>query len=272
MFKKGCCIPGGSFMPQGVASVETAYDIMKGGFDTAIGHGYDFAEATVGLIMKLSPEELDRAVANHLIFDVANSFIPPTLPICHTMKSEPQKLEAYVDEAMRRMKLLGCSMVIFGSGAARRLPADMPREEAVALLDDFLRLCDRLAAKHGVTVALEPLNRDETDYMNSVAEGYAIAKRLALPNVKLLADAYHMAKEGESTDILAEVQDILVHVHISEPDRAYPGKSEAGSDYLRAFRDALAATSYRARVSVECTFADFPADSGAAFAFVKETF
>ena len=31
MFKKGCCIPGGSFMPQGVASVETAYDIMKGG-------------------------------------------------------------------------------------------------------------------------------------------------------------------------------------------------------------------------------------------------
>ncbi|MBE6612899.1 MAG: sugar phosphate isomerase/epimerase [Ruminococcaceae bacterium] len=272
MFRKGCCVPGGSFMPQGVASVETAYDIMKGGHDTAKSHGYDFAEATVGLIMKLSEEELARAVENRLTFEVANSFIPPTLPICETMKNAPEKLESYVDEAMRRMKLLGCGMVIFGSGAARRIPEAMDRAEAEEYLDNFLRLCNKMAEKHDVTVALEPLNRDETNYMTSVAEGYAIAKRLALPRVRLLADAYHMAKEGESTDVLAKVQDILVHVHISEPDRSYPGKSASGGDYLRAFSAALAATSYRARVSVECTFSDFVTDSGAAFAFVNKEF
>ncbi len=270
MYRKGCCIPGGSFMPQGVASVETAFDIMKGGYDTAIKHGYDFAEATVGLIMKLSEEELARAVEAKLQFEVANSFIPPTLPICETMKNEPEKLEAYVEEAMRRMNLLGCGMVIFGSGAARRIPDTMNRAAAEALLDEFILMCNRIAKKHSVIVALEPLNTDETNYMNSVAEGYEIARRLGLSNVKLLADAYHMSKENEPFEVLASVQDILVHVHVSEPDRSYPGKT--GGEYLKKFARALSLTTYDARVSVECTFADFVTDSGEAYKFVKETF
>jgi len=270
MYRIGCCVPGGSFMPQGVASVETAYDIMKGGYDTAMRHGYDFAEATVGLIMKLDADELARAVENKLTFEVANSFIPPTLPICETMKNDPDKLRAYVAEAMRRMKLLGCGMVIFGSGAARRIPEGMDLAEAHALLDSFLVMCDALAGEHGVLVVLEPLNTSETNFMTSVAEGYAIAKRLALPNVRLLADAYHMAKENESTDILKKVEDILVHVHVSEPDRSYPGKTDC--TYLKDFARALAATTYAGRVSVECTYADFPADSGAAYHFVRENF
>nr|MBQ4319057.1 sugar phosphate isomerase/epimerase [Clostridia bacterium] len=270
MYRKGCCVPGGSFMPQGVASVETAYDIMKGGYDTAMKHGYDFAEATVGLIMKLSAEELDRAVENKLTFEVANSFIPPTLPICENMKNSPEKLEEYVDEAMRRMNLLGCGMVIFGSGGARRIPDGMDRAEAEALLDKFIIMCNKMAVKHNVIVALEPLNTGETNYMNSVEAGYEIAKRLNLSNVKLLADAYHMSKESEPLEILNKVQDILVHVHVSEPDRSYPGKT--GGEYLRKFAKALESTTYSARVSVECTYADFPTDSGEAYKFVAEVF
>jgi len=270
MYRKGCCVAGGSFMPQGVASVETAYDIMKGGYDTAIRHGYDFAEATVGLIMKLTEDELKRAVESGLTFEVANSFIPPTLPICETMKTEPQKLEAYVDEAMRRMNLLGCGIVIFGSGAARRIPEGMNVAAAQALLDEFIILCNKLAVKHNVIVALEPLNTGETNYMNSVADGYEIVKRLNLSNIKLLADAYHMSKENEPLEVLKAVEDVLVHVHVSEPDRSYPGKT--GGEYLKQFALALGRTSYRGRVSVECTFADFPTDSGEAYKFVAQTF
>jgi len=270
MYRKGCCVPGGSFMPQGVASVETAYDIMKSGYDTAMAHGYDFAEATVGLIMKLSDEELKRAVDNKLRFEVANSFIPPTIPICETMKNDPKKLEDYVDEAMRRMNLLGCEMVIFGSGGARRIPDGMNRAAAEALLDEFILLCDRLAKAHNVIVALEPLNTDETNYMNSVAEGYEITRRLNLTNVKLLADAYHMSKEKEPLEVLSKVENVLVHVHVSEPDRSYPGKT--GGEYLKKFAKALMMTSYKGRVSVECTFGDFVSDSGEAFKFVKEVF
>ena len=66
------------------------------------------------------------------------------------------------------------------------------------------------------------------------------------------------------------VEDVLVHVHVSEPDRSYPGKT--GGEYLKQFALALGRTSYRGRVSVECTFADFPTDSGEAYKFVAQTF
>jgi len=250
--------------------VETAYDIMKSGYDTAMSHGYDFAEATVGLIMKLDENELKRAVENKLVFEVANSFIPPTLPICETMKNDPDKLRAYVSEAMRRMKLLGCTMVIFGSGAARRIPEGMELSEGEALLEGFLKMCNSLAAEYGLYVVLEPLNSAETNYMTSVAEGYAIAKRLNLSNIRLLADAYHMAKENESADVLKKVEDILFHVHISEPDRGYPGKTDSG--YLESFAKALSQTSYSGRVSVECSYSDFVTESGAAYGFIKKVF
>ncbi len=270
MYRLGCCVPGGSFMPQGVGSVETAYDIMKSGYDTAKANGYDFAEATVGLVMKLTEAELELAVKNKLRFEVCNSFIPPVLPICETMKNDSGKLERYVDEAMRRMTLLGSKIVIFGSGAARRIPDSINRAACEALLDEFIILCNKYAEKHGMIVALEPLNTGETNYMTSVADGYGIVRKLNLPNIRLLADAYHMSKENEPLDILGVVSPVLVHVHVSEPDRSYPGKT--GGEYLKKFADALRQTSYNARVSVECTYTDFPADAGEAFKFMEATF
>ena len=57
---------------------------------------------------------------------------------------------------------------------------------------------------------------------------------------------------------------------VSQAHKNYPGKT--GGEYLKKFAKALESTTYSARVSVECTYADFPTDSGEAYKFVSEVY
>ena len=259
-FRIGCCIPGGSFMPEGVKEVDTsAYGVLKNGYNAVIQAGFDFAEATVGLIMQLTDDDIKRAADEGLRFQVFNSFIPPSLAIATTPLAE---LESYVDKAMGRMKALGAECVVFGSGGARRDAGDK--------VYDFIRMCNSLANKHAMYIALEPLNKGETNWLHTVKDGFDICCKLDLPNLKCLADAYHMFKEEEPATILIEVAKYLTHVHVSDGDRGYPGRD--GGEYLRQFSAELKKSGYTGRVSAECGFKDFIKESVLVCEFMKEVF
>ncbi len=267
-FRIGCCIPGGSFMPQGNGSTEAPFTMLKKGYDCAKGCGYDYVEATTGLLMQLSEEELARALSEGIAIEVCNSFIPPHLPI---MTAHPG-LRAYVSEAMRRMQLIGCDTVILGSAKARSIPEGMSREEALEAFHRFLALCDEIAPAYGMTVLLEPLNATECNFLNRVKEGYDILKSASYSHIHLLADAFHMGMEEEPFSVLADTLSELRHVHVAEDRvRTYPGK-ETGSDFLPRFSEALKASGYRARVTVECGFDDFEGEAPLAAEFMRRVF
>lgn len=263
-YRIGCCIPGGSFMPQGVGEVDTStYGILKSGHDVTLQNGFDFAEATVWLIMKLTDEEFAKTISDNLQFKVFNSFIPGTMPIISTPM---EQLCEHVEKSMYRMSQFGAEGIIFGSGAARRVNGVDDYDK----IFDFIRMCNDVAGKYNMYLALEPLNNRETNFLTSVAEGYEMCKQLNLPNVKLLADAYHMYCVNESPNILSEVQDYLVHVHVSDGDRGYPGRD--GGAYLRYFMYELSRTNYTGRISAECGFSDFYTQSKLVSDFMREVF
>lgn len=263
-YKFGCCIPGGSFMPQGVGEVDTStYGILKSGYDVTLANGFDYAEATVWLIMKLTNDEFDKAINDGLEFKVFNSFIPGTMPIVTTPM---EQLREYVEKAIFRMSKFNAEGVIFGSGAARRINNINDKEK----IHEFIRMCDEVAGKYNMYLALEPLNSKETNWLTSVSEGYEICNQLNLPNIKLLADAYHMYCENESPNILSAVQDWLVHVHVSDGNRGYPGRD--GGMYLRYFAYELAKTDYTGRISAECSFSDFYNESKTVNDFMRRIF
>ena len=222
----GYNLPGGSFMPQGEGAVTaTVYEQLLQGDRLVMEAGYDYSEATVGMIMQLSEEELQdlaarrRAGTFHL--EACNSFIPPRLKIAAGQMRE--ELRAYVEEAMRRLSLLGVDIVVFGSGGARRIPEEISFEEGMEEICHFLGMCNEIGLKYGVTVVIEPLNHTETNCILSVAEGAEIARKLDLPRVKLLADAFHMFMENEKFDVLEREGDLLYHTHIAEvPERIRP--------------------------------------------------
>ncbi len=182
-------------MLQGVRAVSAqTYQKLLDGDRMVIEAGYDYSEATVGMIMQLSEEELQdlaaRRKAGTFHLEACNSFIPPMYRIAEgKMRDELRK---YVEEAMRRLDMLDIRVVVFGSGFARRFPREMAYETGMEEICNFLRMCNEVAEKYNVTVVIDPLNRRETNCILSVREGAESVRKLNLPYLRLLADAYHI--------------------------------------------------------------------------------
>ncbi len=269
MIKTSCCIPGGSFMPQGENEIPLSpLNRLTEGRHVVLAQGYDCAEASVGMITALSEEDMAYLQAEHAAgrFDICscNSFIPEQYPII-TDAEGTKKLYDYAERAIARMASLGIRYVVFGSGRVRTIPETVDRAAGEAQIDAFIRHCDAMCGIYGMTLVIEPLNRKESNWCNTVAQGAAVVRRLQLEHVRLLADGYHMAQENEPMSVLIDNADILCHCHIASSDRRIPGKTT----YEGAFLETLRAIGYDGVVSVECGFTDFSMEAKEAAAYLN---
>jgi sugar phosphate isomerase/epimerase len=113
------------------------------------------------------------------------------------------------------------------------------------------------AARHGVTIALEPLNRGETNLVNRVREAVEIIEALALPHLGLLVDIYHMHKEGEAADEILRAGPHIQHCHIAEFEvRTAPVTMK---DDFRPYFKVLKKVGYGGRLSIESSWNDLAA-------------
>ncbi len=81
-----------------------------------------------------------------------------------------------------------------------------------------------VAASHGVTLAIEPLNRFETYFLNTAEDAARLCGEVGHPNVGVLFDTFHA--NIEEKDIAAGYRRVaphLKHVHACENDRGTPG-------------------------------------------------
>jgi D-psicose/D-tagatose/L-ribulose 3-epimerase len=112
-----------------------------------------------------------------------------------------------------------------------------------------LRALARSAAEHGVTVGLEPVNRYESNAINTVADALAVIDDVGEPNVVVHLDVYHA--NIEETDFVSPVRQAgekLGYVHIGESHRGYLG---TGTIDFPAFFGALRDTGYAGPVTFE---------------------
>jgi D-psicose/D-tagatose/L-ribulose 3-epimerase len=78
--------------------------------------------------------------------------------------------------------------------------------------------------QHGFHIALEPLNRFETYFLNTTADGFQLCKEIGHTHAGLLWDTFHA--NIEEKDIAAALRlggPFLKHVHTCENDRGTPG-------------------------------------------------
>jgi len=81
-----------------------------------------------------------------------------------------------------------------------------------------------VAEQHGVTLALEPLNRFETYFLNTVEDGVRLCDEIGHPSVGLLVDTFHANIEEKSIpEAYRRAAKHLKHVHTCENDRGAPG-------------------------------------------------
>jgi D-psicose/D-tagatose/L-ribulose 3-epimerase len=98
-----------------------------------------------------------------------------------------------------------------------------PREWAWAA--EGLRDVSEYAARAGVTLAIEYLNRFEIYLINCAADAARLVREVNHPHFRMMYDTFHANIEEKNIPAALEsCKDVMVHVHISENDRSTPGK------------------------------------------------
>ena len=217
--------------------------------------GFDYVEVSVPNFVKpFEPEEAFAASveayrAGGLPIESANLFLPRELRCTGPDAVPMERLVEYAETVCRRLASAGVPVLVFGSGGARKLPEGWPKETADGQFVSLLSRIGPIAGKYGVKIALEPLARVECNYINTVDEGAALARASGSPDVGVLADSFHWARNGETGDTILAAKDRFLHAHAATmPSRLAPGME--AYDWAPFFR-ALAAIGYDGRVSIE---------------------
>jgi sugar phosphate isomerase/epimerase len=112
-----------------------------------------------------------------------------------------------------------------------------------------LRECAAYAGEKGVRLFIEPVNRYETDIVNTLSEGLALISEIGLGNLKLLPDTFHMnIEEADPAIAIVSAGAAIGYVHCADSNRLAPGW---GHFDFPAFFDALDAAGYRGPIGIE---------------------
>jgi len=234
--------------------------------------GFDYYEVRVAEVEALSDEEFQKLQGRlkELKFStpVANYFLPGRVRVTGPSTDRAQQL-AYLSKALDRMASLGVKVVVFGSSGARNVPAGYSRDEAMRQLVDFCRVAAAEAEARNITIVIEPLRPQESNIINTAADGLALVEEVKHPRFQLLVDFYHMAIQKEDFSIIDRAGARILHTHIANPQgRVYP-KPGDGCDYAGFFA-ALRRIGYCGGISVEAGTSDMGSDGPTAITLIRE--
>jgi len=242
--------------------------------DAAKRAGFDYVELATSEIAGLSDADFEQAAAHirqtGISTPAANLFLPATIKVTGASIDQAQQM-AYVRKAFARLSRLGTQIVVFGSGGARTVPEGFPKDRAFQQLVDFGRRIAPEARAHGITIAIEPLRHEETNIINSAAEGLDLVNAIDDANFQLMIDFYHLSSEKEDPAIIGRAGAHIRHLHMANPaGRVFPRSWE--EYHYAPFFAALKQIGYGQRISVEASTRDLPADAPVAIALLRGGF
>ena len=225
-------------------------------------NGFDYVELPLAQMVDLNDKEFlslkGKIGSSGLKCEACNNFFPANIRLTGN-DVDYGKTEAYLDKALGRAAQLGVKVIVLGSPKSKNVPEGYPMDKAWSQLVELLRNIDPLVRTRGITVVIEPLNKGESNIINTAAEGLQLAKAADRENIKLLIDYYHLVMERENPEIILDAGSYVKHIHFANPaGRVYPAEKVDG--YVR-FMDLLKRIGYEGRISIEAYTKDFCHDA-----------
>ena len=88
-----------------------------------------------------------------------------------------------------------------------------------------LRYVAEYAARCGVRIALEPINRYQSNFVNTAEEAVDLAREVGTGNIGIQMDVFHMNIEERSlAGSLIRNRDWITHIHVCDTNRRAPGQ------------------------------------------------
>ena len=133
-------------------------------------------------------------------------------------------------------------------GKARMVSAEQRKVEWERAVKNIHKV-SKVAHERGLEIALEPLNRFESDLINTAEDVMRLIKDVNHPAAKVLLDGFHMAIEERNLEqAITSVGNKLIHVQVSENYRGTPGTGQTPWD---SFKRGLTKINYQGVVSIE---------------------
>jgi len=220
--------------------------------DKVAGLGFDVLEICVEDPSLITAEVVADAVgAAGLGVSVCGAF-GPDRDLSHEDAGTREQGVAYLRGCIDLAQAVGAPIVVgpmYSAVGKTRLLPEEDRERQRRWAAESLRAAGEYAGERGVGLGIEPLNRFETDLVNTVEQGLDLCERIDLDNVGLLLDTFHMNIEEKSIpDAIQQAGDRLRHFHACENDRGTPGAGHVDwIPVLAAIRD----VGYDGHVTIE---------------------
>ncbi|SFB79279.1 D-psicose/D-tagatose/L-ribulose 3-epimerase [Parapedobacter composti] len=214
--------------------------------------GYDTVEIAVEDPALIDVARIGDALAgNNLGVVVCGAF-----GSTRDLTSDDERLQAnaleYIEQCLAIAKALGAGFfagpMYSAVGKARMVPPEQRAVEWERAVANLRKVC-AMAASLGLDIALEPLNRFESDLINNVDDVLRLIAAIDHPAAKVCLDMFHMnIEEPDPEEAIYKAGDKLIHMQVSENYRGTPGTGNANWD---AYRRGLAAIGYSGVVSIE---------------------
>jgi len=214
--------------------------------------GYDVIEVCVEDPTLLTADALNSAASrNGLEIGICGAF-GPQRDLSHEEASRRSAGIAYVKACVDLACAVGSPHVAgpmyAATGKTRMLPPDARREQRERAAESIREVAD-YAQDRGVRLAIEPLNRFETDLINTTEQALELCSVVGRDNVGLMVDTFHMNIEEKNLgDAVRLAGDRVFHVQVSENDRGAPG---SGHVPWAEFFSALDDIGYAGQIVVE---------------------
>jgi sugar phosphate isomerase/epimerase len=228
---------------------------FKGDFKANVakiaGWGYDGVEVAIRDSKLVDADELYGVISTHgLIVPAIGTGQAWGEEKLSFTSDDPAVRAAAIERVRSHIPLASRLNAIIIIGLLRGITPDgQSHQQSMIYLVEALQTCCSSAAEQDVRLALEPLNRYETDLVHTVADGLDLVERIGAENMGLLLDTFHMNIEESSIEESIRIcGDSIFHFHVADSNRWYPG---AGHLDFASMLSTLYATGYQGFVSGE---------------------
>jgi D-psicose/D-tagatose/L-ribulose 3-epimerase len=224
----------------------------------AIGYGgLEIAPGTLGPDPFAVPDgtlsEMARIASDHGLAIAGLHWLLTSFP--HLSITDPERADATQAVLLRLCEIcarLGGKVMVHGSPAQRLPPPREPEEALHARVAAFFGPIAERAGALGLTYCIEPLSRDQTPFLNTVAEAAGMVARVDHPAFRTMIDTSSAGRaEAEPVPDLIRrwvPTGMIRHIHLNDTNRGAPGM---GQDDFAAILAALRETGWTGALSVE---------------------
>ena len=214
--------------------------------------GFDGVEIPVE-----DPEIIDTALVRKALVDhglqplVCGAF-GPSRDLTHEDPGIREGALHYILKCLDICNELGADFFtgpMYSAVGKARLLSDEDRKKEFDLAAENLHQACNLAQSRNLKLAIEPLNRFETDLINTTRDLKKLLEQIGHPCAKAALDSFHMTiEESNLHEAVMEVKNDLIHVQVSENHRGVPG---TGQTQWKKLKKGLEEINYEGFISIE---------------------